>query len=331
MHGDDFPLVTVLGASGFVGSEVIDLLAHRPIRLRAVARRMAKVPHDARADIEVRTTDLTEPGELAHAVSGAHAVIHLLAHRDDAGDWRVSEATVAERTNVTTVRDLVSVFAAAGGPPPVVLFAGTTALSGRTTKRRVDGSEPDRPESEYDRQKWQAEQTLRRATEQGVLRASTLRLPTVYGAGACPDAPGRGVVSAMVRRAIAGHPLTLWHDGTVERDLLHVRDVARAFLAALDHAEPLAGRHWVLGSGHGVPLRRILEIIAYSVARQIGRSPAPIVAVRPPPNASPADFHGVEIDAGAFRSVTGWEPLIPLTNGIEHAVQVALATSAAQK
>ena len=36
------PLVTVLGAAGFIGSAVVSALARRPVRLRLVSRRATR-------------------------------------------------------------------------------------------------------------------------------------------------------------------------------------------------------------------------------------------------------------------------------------------------
>ena len=72
----------------------------------------------------------------------------------------------------------------------------------------------------YDRQKVAAEQFLKQAAADGVVRGISLRLPTVFGHGRTPGSAVRGVVGAMARRALDGRPLTMWHDGTVLRDLV---------------------------------------------------------------------------------------------------------------
>lgn len=316
------PLVTILGATGLVGSTVLALLSEREVRIRAVARRPAPVPKRARADIETRQADVTDHAQLEAAVAGSDAVLYLVGHiAGDAEGWRHGEGTGARyRSNVGSVRALVASLGDGAAGRPVVIFAGSTSQVGLPPHVRIDGTERDAPETEYDRQKLAAERAVREATERGVLRGTTLRLPTVYGVGAEPEALGGGIVLTMVRRALAGQPLTMWHDGSVARDLVHVRDVARAFVAALDHADALAGRHWLIGGGDSRPLGRIFEMLAGAVAEHTGRPAVPVRSVPPPDYANVTDFHGVDVDDSAFRRVTGWAPEVPLADGLRRTV-----------
>ncbi|MEZ3182533.1 NAD-dependent epimerase/dehydratase [Streptomyces pimonensis] len=317
------PLVAVLGASGFVGSAVIRELARRPIRLRAVARRPTPIPDDARAETEVLSVDLTDPGALAAAVENADAVLHLVACIGGEATWRISDGdTLAERVNVGLMEDLIDVLRTrtGQGPPPAVVFAGTTLEVGLPDRTRIDGSERDAPQGVYGRQKLAAERALKRATAEGVVRGVTLRLPTVFGQGPESTVMDKGVVVTMVRRALAGEPLSMWHDGTVRRDLVYVDDAAGAFAAALDHVDALAGRHWLIGTGRGEGLGEVFTAIARTVARHTGRPAVPVVSVEPPVEAEAVDFHSVEVDSTAFRSVTGWRPLVPLQEALERTV-----------
>ncbi|WP_406500860.1 NAD-dependent epimerase/dehydratase family protein (plasmid) [Streptomyces sp. NBC_00846] len=144
----------------------------------------------------------------------------------------------------------------------------------------VDESAPDTPASPYDRQKQAAERELPAAAAEGTVLGASLRLPTVYGRGAPSGRKDRGVLAAIVRRALAGEPLTMWHDGSVQRDLLHVDDTARELLAVLDRPDAVAGRHWVLGTGRGEPLGRVFRSIAGGVAARTGRPAVLVAAVR---------------------------------------------------
>ncbi|WP_218130961.1 NAD-dependent epimerase/dehydratase family protein [Lentzea albidocapillata] len=298
------PLVVVLGASGYLGTAIAAAFADQPMRLRLVARRPAAVPRQA-VDAEVRTADLTDVGQLAEAVRGADTVVHLVAKIGGATSWRGAEADPAvARVNVGVVRDLVDVVRAEGRNP-AVLFAGTVASVGVPNRIRIDGSEPDAPVSAYPRQKLEAERILAAATEEGVLRAVTLRLPTIFG----PGTGARGIVPGMIGRALAGEALTLW-DREVRRDLVHIDDVARAFVAAHHHADALAGRHWLVGTGMSEPLGVIFSMIATAVSVRTGLPPVPVNQVAPPPEAEATDLHGVEVDASAFRLVTGWSPRV---------------------
>ncbi|MFD5013013.1 NAD-dependent epimerase/dehydratase [Streptomyces chartreusis] len=318
------PLVVLLGATGFVGSAVLRELARRPLRIRAVSRRPAPVPAGARADIEVRAADLTGPGAVAEAVAGADVVIHTVLYSAGATTWRVEDGdTAAERVNVGLVRDLVEALRdarTADGSPVTVLWAGAASQAGPLDKEVLDGTETDRPKGEYDRQKLAAERLLLAADAEGALRGAAIRLPTVFGYGPDSTARDKGVVTFMTRRALSGESITMWHDGTVRRDLLYVEDVARAFAAAVDHPDALAGRHWLLGTGRGEPLGEVFRTVAALVAGQTGKPAVPVVSVPPPAHAEPGDFRSVTIDASAFAAATGWSAVTPLDEALARTV-----------
>ncbi|MEV6008329.1 NAD-dependent epimerase/dehydratase [Streptomyces sp. NPDC051976] len=311
------PLVVVLGATGFVGSAVLARLARRDIRIRAVARRAAPVPPGARADIEVVTADLTERETLARAVKGADAVVHTLLCE---GGWRAAERPGGERVNVGVMADLLDLLPpdpADGGRPPLVVYAGAASQVGVPPREPLDGTEPDRPATVYDEQKLRAERLLLAASAAGRVRGVGLRLPTVFGEGTVPGTADRGVVAAMARRALAGEPITMWHDGTVRRDLVHIADIAAAFTAALDHGDRLAGRSWLLGAGRGDALGDVFRALAAGAAARTGGAPVPVVAVEPPAHAPETDFRSVTIDSAAFREATGWYPAVALAEGLD--------------
>ncbi|MCR6488750.1 NAD-dependent epimerase/dehydratase [Amycolatopsis sp. OK19-0408] len=326
MSDEHRPLVAVLGGSGFVGAAVVEALARRPIRLRTVGRRPQPAPAGAVAEVEVVRADLTARAELEAALAGVDTVVHLLMHT---ADWRAADGNAAaEQVNVGVLRDVVELLGNRERPP-VIVFAGSTSQAGLPERMPMDGSEPDRPTTAYDVQKHTAEQLLKAATAAGLVRGVSLRLPTVYGDSPRGRLTGRGVISTMVRKAFAGEELTLWNDGTVERDLLYVHDAAAAFVAGIDHADALAGRHWLLGTGQGVPLGDVLRTIAALVGDHLGRPPAPVVCVAPPDFAKATDLNNVSIDSSKFRAVTGWQPRVPLADALRRCVDAYAATASA--
>ena len=67
----------------------------------------------------------------------------------------------------------------------------------------VDEDAPDDPITVYDRHKLIAEDDLKAAAAQGVVRGATLRLANVYGPGARGQPRDRDVLNRMIKTAIA--------------------------------------------------------------------------------------------------------------------------------
>ncbi|MFF8916062.1 NAD-dependent epimerase/dehydratase family protein [Streptomyces sp. NPDC015032] len=306
------PLVVLLGASGLLGTAVTRELASRRLRLRLVGRRPIAVPERHRAEVEIRRVDLTTPGAVAEAVEGADAVLHLVAHVVGAATWRVSSDDVlAERVNLGLVHEVIDALRVQRRTrPPVVIFTGSMSQTGKFTSERITESTPDQPLTTYDRHKMDAELALKAATAQGVVRGTTLRLATLFGQGRAASALDKGLVAVMMRRAFAGRPLTMWHDGGITRDLVCIDDTARAVVAALDHADRLAGRHWLVGTGRATTIGELFAGIARAVSEATGRPPVPVTSVAPPDQAGPTDFLDFVIDPSAFQEAAGWSPRI---------------------
>lgn len=297
------PVVVVLGGSGYIGSAVVDVLAPLPVRLRVVARTPVPVAPAA----ELHRLDLAVPGAVGDAVGDADVVIHLAAHIGGAKSWRTAGAQT-RRMNVDLMREVVTAVRA----QPVVVFASTLQAS-------TAG-----PHGEYVDQKVEAEEILRQATAAGAARGVVLRLTTVYGRSPSSGSTGRGVISAMARKAVTGEPITMWHDGSVTRDLLHVRDAAHALVTALDHAPALSGEPWAVGTGRPARLGAVFTSLARIVAERTGRPPVPVVTVQPPDYAESNDFHSPAVDCSPFTTATGWRPRVPLRAGLADVVEAVL-------
>ncbi|MFI9630392.1 NAD-dependent epimerase/dehydratase family protein [Streptomyces sp. NPDC052042] len=324
-HG---PLITVLGASGYIGSAVVGELARLPVRLRAVTRGTGPVLRDTAAatdaaraaDITVCRADLTRPAAVADAVDGADAVIHLAAEIGGAQSWRSADEG-SKDVAAALMRNIVGALGGGTGTPPAVVFASTLQAGA------AEGARP----GPYAQQKIAAERVLARAISEGTVRGAVLRLTTVFGLSEPSGSAGRGVLTAMTRQAIDGDPLTMWHNGSVERDFLHVHDAARAFVAALPHVDALRdGGPWNIGTGTMAQLGDVFSAVARLVAEHTGRAPVPVVSVAPPDYAEAGDFSSPLCDPSAFRAVTGWRPRVPLRKGLDDLVTAMLTRARAK-
>jgi nucleoside-diphosphate-sugar epimerase len=146
------------------------------------------------------------------------------------------------------------------------------------------------------------------------LRSTILRLTNTYGPGQLVRHARQGFMGWFVRRAVEGECIELMGDGEQLRDLNHVDDVARAMLlAALSPAA--SGRVYNLGAAPPVSLRAIAELLAEIT----GRSGIRLVPF--PPERERIDVGSIHLDYGAIRRELGWEPRVPLREGLEQTVR----------
>ncbi len=98
------------------------------------------------------------------------------------------------------------------------------------------------------------------------MQSVALRLFNVYGAGQALSNPYTGVLAIFASRLLNGQRPMVFEDGAQRRDFVHVEDVARAFLLALD--EPAAdGGVFNIGSGQSVSIAEVASSFAAAMGR----------------------------------------------------------------
>jgi UDP-glucose 4-epimerase len=152
----------------------------------------------------------------------------------------------------------------------------------------VDEESPTLPENPYGRSKLICEWMLADAAAAGPWHWIALRYFNVAGAGA-PELGDRGVtnlIPAVFAALSAGERAQVFggdwptRDGTCVRDYIHVVDLARAHVAAvqrLTDAQPY-GRIFHVGRGVGVTVQEVLDTVAEVTGYQMERE---VVARRP--------------------------------------------------
>lgn len=238
-------LVTVFGASGFLGSFVVRALARRGYRVRAAMRRPNLAGHlqplGVVGQVHAVQANLRYPESVQHAVRGADAVINLVGILQESG--RQSFAAVqAEGAQV------VAQAALAAGAPLVHVSA--------------IGADPD-SSSLYARSKAAGEAAaLATGPDAVVIRPSIL-----FGNGDSFFTRFAALARALPVLPIA-YPDTRFQP-------VHAADVADVIARAVDGAVP-GGRIYELG---GPEVKTFRELVEY-VVRVTGRK-KPVVALPP--------------------------------------------------
>lgn len=291
--------VLVIGGHGFIGGHVVDALLAGGHGVRVLDRR----PDPFRAappGVDAVTGDLGDPAAVFEALAGMDAVIHL-ASTTVPSTAALDPVADIQGNLVATVR-LLDVMRKAGVGRIVYLSSGGTVY-GIPEADPVPEAHPLRPISSYGVVKVAIENFLAAEAHQGGLLPVVLRPSNPYG----PRQGHRGIqglIGTLLWRAARGEPVEIWGDGSVVRDYIHVRDLARLCVAALGAP---ASACWNAGSGEG---RSVAEVIAQVQAVAGG----PEVVHRP---GRPFDVPRVVLDTARARAESGWHPTISLEDGIK--------------
>ena len=104
------------------------------------------------------------------------------------------------------------------------------------------------------------------------MECSALRLWNVYGPGQALSNPYTGVLAIFSSRLANDQAPMIFEDGRQQRDFVHVKDVARAFLLGLERPEA-NGQVFNIGSGDVFTVNDV----AQAVSQAMGKSIAPDV------------------------------------------------------
>jgi dTDP-L-rhamnose 4-epimerase len=136
--------------------------------------------------------------------------------------------------------------------------------------------------------------------------AVALRYQNVYGAGQSLSNPYTGILSIFSREMLAGRDVEIFEDGEESRDFVHVLDVARANVAALEASADGA----VLNVGSG-ERTSVLEI-ARRLAANYGFGGRTVVSGR----FRAGDIRHNCADVSALERVLAIRPEVSLDEGL---------------
>ncbi|MGB8261593.1 MAG: NAD-dependent epimerase/dehydratase family protein, partial [Terracidiphilus sp.] len=311
------PELLILGATGFIGREVVRQLAAAGRRARLLVRSAAALPAELRTGpIEVVRGDLSSREDLLRALDGVRSVLHLA--RANVKTWadyqryeieatrRVAECALEAQVERLVYTGTIDSYYA-GRRAGVITEA--TPLDPRIQSRNL-----------YARAKAASEQLLMALHRERALPVVILRPGIVIGRGGSPFHWGVGM---WWNDAVC----QIWGDGTNKLPLVLVEDVARALLAAR-FVPGLEGRSFNLVADPCLSAQEYLDALDRAAGIQIDRRPTPIfsfywrdllkycvkIALRHPERRLPSyrDWESrtqrARFDCSAAKAALDWRP-----------------------
>ena len=166
---------------------------------------------------------------------------------------------------------------------------------------------PLAPISLYGLTKKQQEELCRSAAGTYSLPVILLRYFNVYGSRQSLRNPYTGIVSIFYSRIQAGQPVSVYEHGIPLRDFVHVSDVVRANVAALD-AEVPSGTCINIGTGQRHTISEVAEHLAAALGKEARLEDRGEFRV--------GDIHACFADLRWAREGLGYEPSVTLAAGL---------------
>jgi dTDP-glucose 4,6-dehydratase len=245
--------------------------------------------------------DVTDLELVRDAMHGVSRVVHLAAesHTDK------SYAAPIDFAVTNAVGTTVVAVAAAEAEVPYFVAVSSDHVYGQADAGAIAETAPLRVRSPYAASKAAGDLMVLSLAATGRLPGAVVRLGNVFGPWQLPDK----MISLFITKALEGHTLPVYGDGTAERDWIYVDDCCDAIWRVLDAQRP--GEVFNVQSGHAVTN----EFVAATVCDLVGVERGLIRHVydtRGPDGA-------IGIDVAPIRKL-GWRPTVSFLDQLQTAI-----------
>lgn len=342
--------VLVTGGAGFIGSFIVDALVEAGHSVRILDNLELQVhgpggrpPEYLSPEAEFIRGDVRDRETVERALNGVQVVFHQAAM---VGVGQ-SMYDIVRYTSVNALGAacVLEAIVARKGQIEKMLTASSMSIYGEGRYRKPNGelfSPRLRPEEQLQRREWEIrtpegdiatpvgtdeEKPLyptsiyavnKRDHEEMFLAAGmaysiptvALRYFNVYGPRQALSNPYTGVAAIFSGRLLNGKPPVIFEDGKQSRDFIHVKDIARANLLAMERPE---ADYQVLNVGTGRPVT-ILEVARILASKlQPGRGIEPEITGR----YRAGDIRHCFSDSTRIRTLLGFETRVSFEEGFD--------------
>jgi UDP-glucose 4-epimerase len=295
----------VLGADGFIGSHVVDVLTNAGHQVRAFDRLTSPAPLNLPTDnpnIQLWPGDFLNRHDLDTALEDMQYVFHFVSVTNPATSAKdpLIDVDVNIRMSVVLMQ-----LCAEHNVKRVIFPSTGGAIYGQGLPRSLRETDLTEPVSPYGIGKLGIEGYLRYFRESHGLDSVVLRLSNAYGER--QNVVGsQGAIPIFLNLIEQGLPIKVFGDGTMVRDYIYISDLAQMVLETFDR--PHKYDTYNLGSGEGVSINELIGSLKQVTGRDVKVEHLP---------ARPTDVEHVVLDTARYAKEFGKPKLTSLAQGLE--------------
>ncbi len=261
----------VTGASGFVGSRLVERLLSMGHRVAAVGRRLSWAEQAAARSDQKLMVFRGDLGDAAFVESiweqagPFDGVFHYAAQipADIKGLSRDYDLAQYVQCNVLGTAAILD--AASRQNKTRLVYASSISLFGKVERLPIPEDHPACPADPYGLSKFQGEELVRLAASAGAVYAVSLRFPGMIGIG-----NDYGAVHLYTTLCLSSQPINVYGNGKPRKDYIAVEDVVEASVLAMAQAGRFQFEVFNVGGCEpGVPPPPLAEIARW-VAQAYG-------------------------------------------------------------
>ncbi len=297
-------LCLVLGANGFLGSHVAEALVRKNNEVRVFDHfRHGRKNLASIADkIEMFRGDFLNVQDLAGAMDGVDYIFHYISTTNAITSTTDPEFDI--RTNVIGSVRLLEC-AVKSGVKKIFFPSSGGTVYGEPVLVPISEDAPTNPLNPYAISKLTIEKYLNYFFHQYGLDYVILRYSNPYGERQNPHGT-QGVIPIFLKKVMQKEAPVIYGDGNAVRDYLYIEDAIEATMTLVEKST--SGRLFNIGSGKGVSLNQLIEIMS----RVTGEEISPVYREN-----DKKYIRNIVLDISNISYQTGWSPRTDIVRGIE--------------
>ncbi|WEU40438.1 MAG: NAD-dependent epimerase/dehydratase family protein [Candidatus Odinarchaeum yellowstonii] len=249
--------VLVTGATGFLGSHLVEVLADKGYKIAAMVRETSNTELIKDLVYELRYGDLGAPENLPKAVKDVDAIIHLAAYYTFHGSKKLYELI-----NVEGTKHLAE--AALKNKVQHFIYCSTTEAIGPVKNPPGDENTEPNPVYEYGKSKLKAEEVIKAYGLKG-LNYTIIRPSGIYGPRNIFDV-SYWTITSFAKNSIATKFIVGSGENLVQ--FVHVRDVVEGFALTLEKSDVSNRQTYIISEDKYYTYNQVYRILAELTGRK---------------------------------------------------------------
>lgn len=307
--------VLVTGAGGFIGSHLVEALVGHGCKVRAFVRyngrgdwgHLENCEQRIVDEIEVISSDISDPFAVKQAVAGCDVVFHLAALIAIPYSYLAPFSYVT--TNVTGTLNVLEACRAQGIER--VVHTSTSETYGTAQYTPIDECHPLQGQSPYSASKISADKLAESYFLSFGIPISTCRPFNTYG----PRQSARAIIPSVISQLLSGASELRLGLLTPIRDFSYVKDTVAGFIRIAE-TDRAVGEVINVGSGSAITIGKLVEKIVQLTGKQV-KIVSEEARVRP----AASEVMELLCDNSKARRLIDWEPKYSLEEGLRETIE----------
>lgn len=312
--------VLVTGGAGFIGSNMTDALLDNGYKVIVIDNLSTGLKENINSKVLFIKGDVRNPKDLDKVFKNKiDAIFHIAGCASTIKSFDDPAADL--NTNVLGTINIINY--AIKHKVNRLLYASSMTSYGVPDAVPVKETMGTRPIAYYGITKYAGERYVLATglrTDMGFkLNTTAFRMFNVYGRRQSLTNPYQGVVSIFIGNVLRGEAVTVFGDGLQSRDYVHISDVAKAWIGAIDNKKSF-DEVFNLGSGIRVSVNQLIDITLKSFGKT--RKTNKVIYK----TARPGDQRHMQADISKAAKLLKWKPMIQFKDGLRDVINWAKET-----